>query len=362
MARVDHSIDGFERRMQHVGRGRVLRTNPNGTIYICRCYSIYSSADGGQTWQHCVSLPCSPFRRLAGASRLLSRLLRLEVRAVGLLSTGGMVASTREGIYYSKSGERQMKRSRIDQRLQKVYPPMTLTVGPMDRVIWGEYRRSQRHGASIVIYVSDDGGESYNAAHTFAPNDVKHIHNVVYDPALQKYWVLAGDCGHEPGFGLLSDDLKDFDWVGRGAQVYRAVDFFDCGDHLVYGMDSNLEPNAVLSMDKATGRVTRLAEIEGSCIYACRCGPWYVLSSSVEPSDVNRSRDAALYVSRDGDNWRPIYRAKKDGWHDRYFQFGSIALPRGESPDETLLFSGQSLIGIDGQVFAADLSHMADST
>ncbi len=306
-------------------------------------------------------MPGSPLRRLAESSRLASRLLRQEVRALGVLSNGALVASSREWVYYSVPGETMMRPARLDEAGQKLYPPLTMTVGPNDRILWGEYNSSPHHGNPVRIFVSDDGGKSYEVARVFAPNDIKHLHNLVFDPALRKYWVLVGDWDAEPGLGLWSEDLTDFTWVARGAQTYRTVDVFDLGDRLVYGMDSDLEPNAIVSMDKKTGRAARIFEMEGSCIYSCRCGPWYVVTSTVEQYTVNKSPFANVYVSRDGENWRCVYRAKKDRWSGTYFQYGSIVLPRGESPRDVLAFSGQALQGIDGRVFTADFSRLADS-
>ena len=352
-------LDDVPFQAKRLCRGRSLVTCADGTHYIAQGPSIVRTLDDGRTWRHCARISLSPARRVVGMSRLASRLLRQEFRALGVLSNGGLIASGRHGVYYSAPGEQHMAPSRIDTGRQKLFPPLTITVGPNDRVLWSEYNSNPFHGNPVRVFVSDDGGRHFDVGHVFAANDIKHLHNLVFDPVLRKYWVLAGDWEHEPGIGLLGEDLKDCEWVRRGEQKYRTVDVFDFGDRLIYGMDSDLEPNAVFSLDKATGDVRRLCELEGSCIYSCRCGPWYVISTTVEPSKVNRSRHAALYLSRDGEQWRSVYRIEKDRWDDRYFQYGSLILPRGASPRENLFYSGQSLKGIDGQLFAADLSAYA---
>ena len=291
---------------------------------------------------------------------MLSRLFRHEVRALGVLTDGSLVASNREWVYFCGPAESMMTRAILDEGRQRLSPPMCVTVGPNDRILWGEYDSRAAHGKPVRLFVSDDGGRRYDVARVFEGGSILHIHNLFYDAGLEKYWLLAGDQDHEPGIGLLSSDLKDFDWVGKGKQVYRAVDVFDFGDRLVYGMDTEKEANAVLSLDKATGRVERIAEIDGSCIYSCRFGRWYVLSTTVERSAVNQSRNAGLYVSRDGATWSRVYEAEKDGWNMQYFQYGSIILPRGGSDRETILFSGQAVRGIDGKVLTADLSQWRD--
>jgi hypothetical protein len=114
--------------------------------------------------------------------------------------------------------------------------------------------------------------------------------------------------------------------------------------------DSEREQNALMAMDKSTGRLERLREFDGSCIYACRFGSIYALTTTVEPSKVNQTTEAALWLSQDGERWQRAYAARKDRWNAIYFQFGSIVLPRGASQKETIVFSGQALEGIDGRV------------
>jgi hypothetical protein len=331
-----------------LGRGRALATAPDGAVYVAQGPTISRTYDDGRTWQDCAKVSLSPARRLIGMSRLASRLLRQEFRALGVFAKSGLVAAGRQGVYFYTRDEGQFRPSRIAAGTQRVSTPLTITVGPNDRALWSEYNSNPYHGNPVRVFVSDDGGKNFDVGYVFEANDIKHVHNFVFDAALGKYWVLAGDWEHEPGIGLLSEDLKTCEWLRRGEQKYRTVDVFDFGDRLVYGMDSDLEPNAVFSMDKATGNVRRLCELEGSCIYSCRCGPWYVISTTVEPSKVNRSRHAALYLSRDGEKWRRVYRVEKDRWDDRYFQYGSLILPRG-----------QSLRGIDGRLFATDLDRFA---
>ena len=162
------------------------------------------------------------------------------------------------------------------------------------------------------------------------------------------YWVLAGDWDHEPGIGQLSRDLQHFEWLVRGEQRFRAVEVFDLGDHLLYATDTEREPNRLISLDKKNGRWEELRSFEGSCIYACRFGDWLAITTSVEPSQVNDSRDATLWISRDGEDWQCALRAPKDGWNGDYFQFGSLVLPVGRSPDPSILVSGQAVRGLDG--------------
>jgi hypothetical protein len=225
---------------------------------------------------------------------------------------------------------------------------MRISVGPGDLVLWGEYGASGGNRA-VRIYASRDGGRSFEVVRALEAGSVGHVHNVIYDRHLDHFWVLAGDHGAHPGIGRLSADLERFEWLVKGDQRYRAVEVFDFGERLVYATDTEMETNGLISLDKSTGRTERIRDFDGSCIYACRYGGVYALSTTVEPSGVNRSKWVSLWLSRDGEHWKRAHRAQKDRWNADYFQFGSIVLPSGATDQELIFFSGQAVRNLDGR-------------
>jgi hypothetical protein len=336
---------------EHPGRAVLLQGD--GTLYIGRRHEILSSSDDGRSWQRVSTLPRSTLRRAAEYSRMACRLIRHEIRALARLSDGSFVAANRQGVYHGRAGDDVFQRSETETGDLPLMPPMRLSVGPDDVVLFGEY--GSGGGRAVRLYASRDRGHAFEVIHTLAEGSVLHVHNLVWDAILQHYWVLAGDHDHEPGIGILSADLRDFEWFRKGSQCYRAVEVFDFGDRLVYATDTEVEPNGLISLDKQTGQHERLRDFPGSCIYACRFGGLFAIATSVEPSPVNFTTDATLWVSRDAENWTQVYSARKDAWNGDYFQFGSIVLPSGHSGRETILYSGQAVQGIDGRAHTARL-------
>jgi hypothetical protein len=339
--------------------GRVVLAESSGTIHLGRGYDVLRSDDAGASWTRVVSVARSPWRRAAETSRLASRLIRQEVRALARLTDDGYVAASREGVFWGRGGDAVMVRSEVEAGDQNLLPPMRLTVGPGDVVLWGEYG-SPRGRRPIRLYASRDRGRSFEVVQTLEAGSVMHIHNLVWDPTLRHYWVLAGDHGHEPGIGRLSEDLQSFEWYVKGEQRWRAVALFDFGDHLVYATDTEVETNALIRLHKTSGRAEQLRDFEGSCIYACRYGGFYALTTTVEPSSVNHSRFADLWLSRDGERWSCAFRARKDRWNADYFQFGSLVLPTGATEAETIFFSGQAVEGLDGVTAVARVAPGAE--
>jgi len=281
--------------------------------------------------------------------------MRQEVRAMATLSDGTVVAANRETVYYARADEPVMTKSRIESGNQSVCPPMTITRGVDDCIVWGEYNSRLEHGMPIRIFASRDGGMRFDIAHTFAANEIRHVHSLKYDQRFGCYWVFTGDYDAESGIGRLSADFRDFDWLARGSQEFRAVDAFDLGDALLYGTDSGKQQNTVVRIDKSSGKHERIQDIDSCCIHCCRCGDTFALSTTVTRAPANNVGNAAVWISRDGQQWTKSLSGSKDGWHATYFQYGSFVLPRGSSDRNTLLISGQALRGYDAQAFVTPL-------
>jgi hypothetical protein len=338
--------------------GRVVLAETDGTVHLGRNYDIHRSHDEGASWDRVASFPRSPWRRAAEVSRLACRLLRQEVRALVRLSDGTYVAANREGVFFGPGDGGVLHESEVPSGAHNLMPPFRMARGPADEVVWGEYG-SWSEPRPIRLFASTDGGRHFENVHTFAPDDVLHIHNVCYDAGQDHYWVLAGDHGAHPGIGRLSSDFQRFEWLVRGEQDFRAVNIFDFGDRLVYPTDTEVAVNGVISLDKQTGEARRVCDIPGSGIYACRFGGLYAFSTTVEPSKINPATASGLWLSRDGETWQAAYWGEKDRWSPKYFQFGSVVLPCGESDSETLFFSGQAIRGLDGKTLVARLAQVA---
>lgn len=335
---------------------RALAVDSDGTLYLARHLAIFRSTDDGASWSRVAEIDRPVTRRLAEASTLATRLLRHEVRALARLACGTLVAATRGGLYHASPQARRMSRARFELNgtmRSGVHPPLRLEAGPGSQLVWGEYDSRHQHGRPIRLFASEDAGRSYRVVHTFAAGSVRHVHGVMYDARRDHYWVFTGDRDEESGIGMLSSDLAHFEWLVRGSQRYRAVAAFDLDSHLVYGMDSGHEPNAVMRVDKENGHTERLQEIGGSCMNACRFGGLHVLSTAAGGVG---SAEAGLWISSDGESWRQVLRAKKDRWSSRYFQAGTLVLPSGASDRGAILLSGQAVSDLGGRAYVARLA------
>lgn len=329
-------------------RGRAQYVDKEGAIYISRGYRIYRSEDSGRAWQLDCYVPARSRTALLAQLRHSARLLRYYVAAFRVLSNGTRLAIARDGVYRSAPGALKMERV---FRIPRGSRPLNLGVDREDRVFFGEYGDNrQRH--EILVYVSEDGGRSFEVGYVFKPGDVRHVHNVVYDRYLDKYWVLVGDFGNEPGIGLLERDFSSLEWVARGNQIARAVGAVVERDYLLFGTDTELQQNYIIRMEKTTGKFRQLRSIEGTSLYAAKFGPVRLISTCVEPSRINRSRISTLYASIVDDYWYPVWSYRKDLLPSVLFQFGTLVLPHSDCDVPVGMFSGQGVRGLDNRVCA----------
>jgi hypothetical protein len=337
--------DRHDPRVTRLGRGRALYVGRQGELFIANRYTIRRSDDGGQTWRLDCYVPPSGWKPYVAWARLSARLLRYYIAAFEILSDGTRVAVARDGVYRAAPGEMAMTRS---FRFTRGSRPLNLAVDG-NRVLFGEY--GNLDDCAVCIYVSEDGGKSFEPGYRLPRGDVRHIHNVIFDPCRNHYWVLAGDFGRQPGIAALSKDLKSLDWLCRGEQKYRAVGAILHPDRLVYGTDSDHERNFIVALDLQSGRVEELLEVEGSSLYATRFGSLQTISTCVEPNPACPSRECSLYVSRGGAQWKRTFVQQKDCFHDDLFHCGAIVLPYGYGAENRVLCSGQALQGADDVAF-----------
>ncbi len=326
--------------------GRALYASGNGDLYIGRGCQIYRSQDRGLTWQRDCFVPSFGWKHQCSRVRILARLLRWYIAAMHVLPDGSRLAVARDGIYRAAAGEQAMTRVFAIQRGSR---PLNFSIDG-SRVLFGEYG-SGLEETEVLIYVSEDCGKTFHEGFRFPKGDIRHVHNVMVDPQEGHYWVLVGDFGRQTGVGVLSRDLKHLEWLGRGTQRYRAVSALIEPDCLVYGTDSDRDHNFIVRLDKQSGRIDELKEVEGSSLFSARFGGLRVISTAVEPNPYCRSRECSLYGSQNEGPWQRMAVYRKDMLSPVYFQFGTLVLPytSGSLPS-SIMYSGQAIEGLDGRV------------
>jgi hypothetical protein len=269
-------------------------------------------------------------RRLSVSHRLSARLFRDGFHALAMHSSGGLVAAVPGAIITLQPGETEFRATHAITRGTR---PLHITAVPGGSVYWGEYFDNADRD-EVHIYASQDGGESWNVAYTFAKGAIRHVHNIVYDAHENCLWILTGDYGEECRILRASCDFSRVESVLQGNQQARAVALVPMEDALYFSTDTPLEQNYIYRLDRG-GTLTRLGEINSSSIYGCRVQNKLFFSTMVEPSKINRDGHVRIYgggaAPDSSENLQPLLAWKKDRWPMKYFQYGNAFLPDGEN-------------------------------
>lgn len=326
---------------------RVLRWNDN-LLYASRGYDVVSADLSSPLvhWKKVGSFSPSLNRRITIKFHLSSRLCRDGFHALTMLSSGNLVGAVPGAIVTLRAGEGSF---RVTHPIARGTRPLHICSSPDGRALWGEYFEN-REREEVHVYASGDGGLSWQVAHTFAAGAIRHVHNIVYDQWANCFWAFTGDEGRECRVIRVSRDLAAWDEVLSGSQQCRAVAAVVTPEGVYYASDTPLETNVIYFLDRS-GRTNSLATIPSSSIYGCRNQSGIFFSTMIEPSQVNRTRDAIIVGSTDGTEWRQIASWKKDLWPMRLFQFGNVFLPDGDNRSGLLAASTIALNGGDLQTY-----------
>lgn len=317
-------------------------------LYASHGLELFRSRGGG------------PFSPLAGApggwtaralaeAPLSARFLRAGFHAVAPLPSGDLVAVVRGALLYCARGEGRFE---VAHQVRRGTRPLGVAVAKSGHAYFGEYFGNAAR-EEVHVYGSPDG-RAWEVAHTFPRGAVRHVHGVHADPHRGGLWVLTGDDGDEVGLWWTADEFKTLEPVVRGDQRARAVTVLPLEDGVVVPMDTPFEENHIQHLDPSTGRLSSLARLPGSVFCSTRTSRGLALSTVVEKSSVNTDPRVALFVSRDGHDWRPAARLERDlAWlRDRrgYLQYPTLRLPTGRSSAPDLLATAQSLAGCHGRL------------
>ena len=292
---------------------------------------VYTSHNNGETWQAIFKITLPLSKRIKGVLSLSSRLFRAMVHHVACVDKNTVVL-----IGYGSIFALDLKNKKI-LSITPVHGKRPLALCSAEsRLYYGEYRGNSER-LPVHIFGSNDGGLNWKPVFQF--KNIRHIHGVFNDPYENKVWVTTGDNDEEAGIYVTDDHFRTVEKVAGGTQQLRAVTLLFTKSHVYFGSDTQLERNFIYCFDKETYKVQRLQEVESSVFWGCKVGDYLFFSTVVEPSKVNKCRDACIWGSKDGERWKCVARFRKDIWPMRLFQYGQIFFPAGENNTEYLWFT-----------------------
>lgn len=332
---------------------RIVRVDANGVL-ASRGLSIYRWTHEQARWERIYQPVAASATRFLNVVRLWRRFYRSDIVSLCESVDGGVVCIGRKVILRASCGSHELQ---VAFRVKRGTRP--LGIAAMDGMLyWGEYfGNSDRQ--EVTVYGSQDSGLSWYGAYVFPAGSIRHIHRILADEERRRIWVLTGDLDNEAKVLWTDDHFATVHTASDGSQLSRAVMAVPLPGGLLWGTDMPDARNHIrLWLDDGGMRV--LHELEGPCFYAVRAGEFILLSTDVEPSQVNVSGYSTLLVARVAhlNDWRVLMRVKKDRMPMRLFQFGNIILPDGPGDSQYAWASGCALEGSDGVVWRWSLDSL----
>lgn len=274
---------------------------------------------------------------------LTRRFMRAEITALYHLADGSSLAIARKGIFRCERGEKIFRKCFNVKRGSR---PMNLCVNPSGEIFFGEYFANMGKSA-VNIYTSKDGGKSWSVVYTFTEGNINHIHGLYWDKYTESIWIVTGDRENECIIGYTNDGFKTLNIVFRGGQEYRSCVLFFYPEYVVYATDSQYIQNEIKYFDRTTHEIRIIQQVQGSVIKGTQCGDRVMISTAVEPSEVNLGSESYVWTSDNGLEWQQIYEGTKDCLPS-IFQFAQYEFPRYYTNNLTrLLFCGKAIRGQD---------------
>jgi len=298
------------------------------------------------------SLMLSKKDRILGRSKLLTRFLRLGIRAAVAVDDSSVVLSLGDYLYEINLNTGVLSKGFYCG--EGVRPLSFTSVSCIKGFNKGLYFGGYVHNfekAPVHIY-HRKGIDDWEVVYTFPSGSINHVHNIIPDPFRNCIWILTGDFEDSAAIWKATNDFKKIERVACGEQKWRGCVAFALPEGLLYATDAPFEKNNIYLLHNDL-TVSIIAELSGSCIYGCQWKDRYVFSTVVEPDGRNETllrllfgwkrgggilnNSAHILLGNLSEGFSEIFKEKKDAW-PFLFQFGAFRFPAGINCTNLLLF------------------------
>jgi len=303
-------------------------------------------------------LPQKRWQDLAKQFRIFRRTLRLD--QINVVSIDGnfneyIILHQGRAYHYDLSSETLTPTLELTQGRNAVH--QSIAVIDEKEVFFGEYDGRNPERNAVPIYKSKDRGKSWSKVYEFPKSSIKHIHGCYWDKHEEKIWVFTGDLDGECNVLVTDRDFKEIEFLGDGSQKWRATNAFFEADAVYWGMDSNLEENHFMKLNRKSRTLEMLVGFPGPVIHTKKLDDGvYLASTSCEKGPGVLSDNAHLFASLDAENWEEVGRFKHDGLPKGYFKYGAIRFSYGHQTSQNFFISGEALKDLEGIVAQCKLN------
>ena len=218
---------------------------------------------------------------------------------------------------------------------------------------FGEYFGNEQR-EEVKVFGSSDGS-MWEVAWTFPRGSIRHVHGIFWDSFRNGFWVTTGDHDEESAIWFTDDYFKTLEPIIKGSQMSRAVDIIPTPDGLIIPTDTPREKNWIQFYDMQ--QLTKVAPLIGSAFHAKYSAGMYFVSTVTEPSVVNPTQGAGLYVSNDGFSWHQIEYFPKDLFPvqmQKYTRYSEVEVVPSSEDAQFIVAFGRAIQKYDNSMLRWD--------
>ena len=313
-------------------------------LLVFKNFIFYRMKIADNTLTKVCSVKISFWRKYLGKLRYAERLLRLQPKCTIQLNQKYFIIAFLKKIYCLDilSGN-LLEIFKCREGFSDILNFCHYSENGKNFILFGEYGSNPERKEVKIYRISDD--LNVREVYSFKPGEIRHIHNIVFNQIKSELYILTGD--NEATSGIYRTDLNFSEVVPIviGQQKYRSVVAFPVEKGLLYATDSVMEQNYIylLNWDEGQVKVTKITELNGSCIYGVQNMSGYWFSTTVESMETKGNRWKALFSNKLGTGIlsRKVevilvtkdlraekrFDLKKDFLPMKLFQYGCINFP-----------------------------------
>ena len=299
---------------------------------------------------HSVAAPRKPIDWALPFSRLARRALRTDKCNVVPVGQDGDLVIVRGGAVYRYDAATESVKHVLSLEQCRVVLHCGIAQPKRDHLYLVEYGRNTEM-REVPVHASRDGGRSWTRVHALPAGLARHGHGCYWDPFERRIWIPTGDFAGQCFLFTADESFRDVERIGDGSQIFRAVAPLFEADAVHWIMDSPLEPSRHVRLDRATRKVETGRNFSAPVWYTKSLSDgWRLAATSIEPGPAVSATSAAIYATRDYEQWHEVASFAHDGLPMALFKFGVIAFADGPQTSQDFHLFGEALRGLDGKV------------
>ncbi|MFW6026548.1 MAG: hypothetical protein ACOCRX_09415 [Candidatus Woesearchaeota archaeon] len=216
---------------------------------------------------------------------------------------------------------------------------------------WGEYF-SNPERKEVKIFSLNSDKMIWEPIFTYPENSIRHIHSIVYDNYRNGFWIQTGDKNDESALWFTTD-FKDVKPYGNLSQDSRAVKIIPTKNFLVVPTDTPQQRNFINYYYPQDNNLEQIIDLPGSAFHAEETKSYFVVSTVVEPSVINKSKESTIWINNKKDkNWYLLFSAKKNFFplsYQKYFRYAELAIVPSSNRSKFIVAFGRSLKNYEGK-------------